>query len=272
MNKNDAALLSEATYIMGNKSGNRTKKYNEINELVKSTGYQVIPNYTNKNLVTYQKIDDPKTVAIAHQGTNVKSTTGFKDIVSDVGIALGLGDHLPHIRKRKRKTEQVLKDLNPDKFYLSGHSLGGYTANHTIANSKRVQKHLTNAHTFNAAQNPILSNDLQVSDKVKKQLDDKVVHHRVHGDLVSAGFKKSLPFGKLQNYKLKDEHKNERAGERILSKMLSFNPALKTIRNYTKKAIDSHHIDHFHQDRLTKVDKNTKNVSQEDEKIEEGEN
>ncbi len=269
MDTKQAALLSEATYIMGNKSGNRTKKYNDINELVKSTGFEVIPNYTNKNMVTYQKIDDPKSVHIAHQGTNVKSTTGFKDIVSDVGIALGLGDHLPHVRKRKRKTEQVLKDLNPEQFTMSGHSLGGYTANHTIANSKRVQKHLTKAHSFNAAQNPILSNDLKVSDKIKKQLDDKVVHHRVQGDLVSAGFKKLLPFGKLETYKLKNEHKDERAGERILSKMLSFNPGLKTIRNLGKKAVDSHHIDHFHQDKLTKVERNT---AQEDEKIDEDEN
>ncbi len=261
MEVKDAALLSEATYIMGNKTKSRTNKYNDINELVKDTGFEVLPKYTNKNLVTY--IDkDSGAVHVAHQGTNVKSTTGFKDIVSDVGIALGIADHLPHVRKRKRQTERIVKELQPDQFTMSGHSLGGYTVNQTIADSKKVRKALKQADTFNAGANPILNENLKVNDKTKNELEDKVTHHRVQGDLVSSGLKRFTPFGKLKTYKIKEEHKDERQGERILNKMLSFNPLLSNVSNLTKKAIDSHHIDLFHQDKLDKVEKNNAQSSE----------
>lgn len=254
MEVKDASLLAESTYIMGNKRKSRKQKYNDINEMVKNTGFEVIPKYTNKNLVTFQ--NDKGAIHVAHQGTNVKSTTGFKDIVSDVGIALGLADHLPHVRKRKRQTEKVVRELKPEKFTISGHSLGGYTVNQTLADSKKVRKALTKAHTFNAGANPIFNENLKVSDKVKKDLDNKVEHHRVQGDLVSAGLKRFTPFGELKTYKIKDEHKDERQGQRILNKMLSFNPLLSNISNLSKKAIDSHHIDLFHQNKLDKVNKN----------------
>ncbi len=253
MEVKDASLMSEATYIMGNKGQSRQEKYNNINELVKDTGYEVVPKYSNKNLLTFQ--DQEGAVHVAHQGTNVKSTTGFKDIVSDVGIALGLADHLPHVRKRKRQTERVVRELKPEKFTISGHSLGGYTVNQTLADSKKVRKALDKAHTFNAGANPILNDSLKVNDKIKNELSDKVVHHRVQGDLVSAGLKRFTPFGKLQTYKIKDEHKNEREGQRILNKLLSFNPLLSNITNLGKKAIDSHHIDHFHKNKLNKIEK-----------------
>ena len=261
MNVKDSALLSQATYIMGDKRKSRQDKYDEINNLVKDTGYTVIPKYTNKNLVTFE--NEKGGVHVAHQGTNVKSTTGFKDIVSDIGIALGLADHLPSVRKRKRQTERVVRELKPEQFTLSGHSLGGYTVNQTLSSSKKVRNALTQADTFNAGSNPILNDSLKVNNKVKNELKDKVKHHRVQGDLVSAGLKSFTPFGKIETYKLKKEDKDERGGQRILNKMLSFNPLLSNITNLGKKAIDSHHIDHFHQDRLVKV---TKNDAQSEEK------
>ena len=141
MNVKDSALLSQATYIMGDKRKSRQDKYDEINNLVKDTGYTVIPKYTNKNLVTFE--NEKGGVHVAHQGTNVKSTTGFKDIVSDIGIALGLADHLPSVRKRKRQTERVVRELKPEEFTLSGHSLGGYTVNQTLSSSKKVRNALT---------------------------------------------------------------------------------------------------------------------------------
>jgi hypothetical protein len=61
--------------------------------------------------------------------------------------------------------------------------------NHTIANSKLVQKHLTSGHSFNSASNPVFSNGTSVSKKTKAVLDKKVVHHRIEHDVVSAGFK-----------------------------------------------------------------------------------
>ena len=254
MNIEDASLLAESTYVMGNKRKSRQDKYDEINDLVKQTGYSVIPEHTNKNMVTFK--NEAGDIHISQQGTNVQSTTGFKDIANDIAIGLGLGGHMDHTRKRKRKTEKAIRELNPEKLTMSAHSLGGFSQNYTIANSKKVRNKLDKAYTFNSASNPILDNDLTVSDKVKKELNDKVIHARVQGDLVSSGFKTNLPFGKLETYKLKKEHKNERAGERILNKLISFNPLLSNITNLTKKAIHAHHASHFHQNKLNKITKN----------------
>ena len=96
-------------------------------------------------------------------------------------------------------------------------------------------------------------NHVGIKPSVKKELEDKVVHARVQGDLVSAGFKKKLPFGKLETYKLKDEHKDERQGQRILNKLLSFNPLLSNVSNLGNKAIDAHHVSHWHEKKLDKI-------------------
>ncbi len=147
---------------------------------------------------------------------------------------------------------------------MSSHSLGGYTQNYTIANSKKVRDKLNRAYTFNTAANPILDNDLKVSDKIKNELDKKVIHARVQGDLVSAGLKKKLQFGQLQTYKLKEEHKNEREGQRILNRLHSFNPMLSNVLNLTKKAVDSHHVSHWHENKLNKINKKEAQAEQEE--------
>lgn len=253
MDIEDAAILAESTYVMGGKGKSRQSKYDDINKMVEKTGYSVVPKHTNKNIVTFQ--DKDGNVHISQQGTNVKSTTGFKDITNDIAIGLGFGGHLDHTRKRKRKAEKVVRELNPENLTMSSHSLGGYTQNYTIANSKKVRNKLKKAYTFNGAANPVLDNDLIVKPSVKKELDNKVIHARVQGDLVSAGFKKNLPFGKLETYKLKDEHKDEAQGQRILNKLLSFNPLLSNVSNLGKKAIDAHHVSHWHEKKLDKVAK-----------------
>jgi len=253
MDIEDAAILAESSYIMGGKGKSRQSKYDDINKMVEKTGYTVIPKHTNKNMVTFQ--DKEGNIHISQQGTNVKSTTGFKDIANDIAIGLGFGGHMDHTRKRKRKTERVVRELNPENLTMSAHSLGGFSQNYTIANSKKVRNKLKKAYTFNGAANPVLNNDLDIKPSVKKELEDKVIHARVQGDLVSAGFKKNLPFGQLQTYKLKDEHKDERQGQRILNKLLSFNPLLSNVSNLGKKAIDAHHVSHWHEKKLDKVEK-----------------
>jgi len=260
------ALLSDATYIMGDKNKTRADKIKEINNLIKDTGFKVHnkKKYSNKNLITFE--NDKGEINISHKGTQVKSRTGFKDIVADLGVALSVNtNHMGHVKNRRRKTEQIVRELKPETLTLSGHSLGGYTVNQTLANSGKIRKKLKKAYTFNAGSNPILNDDLKVSNKIKDELKDKVEHHRIQGDLVSIGLKRGgLPFGTLKNYKLKEEHKNERGAERILNKIFSFNPAISNVLNLGKKAIDNHHIDHFYQGRLNKIEKKEVQAEQEE--------
>ncbi len=81
MNINDAAKLAESTYIMGGKGKSRQSKYDEINDFVKNTGYSVVPKHTNKNIITFKNNEGD--IHISQQGTNIRSTTAFKDISND---------------------------------------------------------------------------------------------------------------------------------------------------------------------------------------------
>jgi len=251
MNIEDSSKLAEATYLMNVSGKNRNEKYEMMNDFVKDSGYKVVPKHTNKNITTY--MNDKGQVHISHKGTNVKSKGGFKDVASDIGIALGLADYVPHITKRRRQTEKAIKqlDVKPNELSMSGHSLGGFSMNHTIATSKKVRKALRQADSFNAAQNPIFNNELKVSDKIKQDLDKKVKHHRIRGDLVSSGFKSNLPFGEIVKYKVKPE--KGKKSKSIINKLLVNNPLINNIKNLSEKALHSHHIDHFNTGEAEKI-------------------
>ena len=81
------------------------------------------------------------------------------DVTADLMTAVGLGGHDAKMKRRKEKTNKIIKALQPTSaLHMGGHSLGGGTLNHTIANSNKVRKHLTSAKTFNAAAHPVFSN------------------------------------------------------------------------------------------------------------------
>ena len=69
---------------------------------------------------------------------------------------------------------------------------------------------------------------------------------------------------RINQNKLKDEHKNEAQGQRILNKLLSFNPLLSNVSNLGKKAIDAHHVSHWHEKKLDKVVKKDTQPEQEE--------
>jgi hypothetical protein len=195
--------------------------------------------------MTTYKNEETGEIHVAHRGTHVGGRKGLKDIRNDIAFGLGLTKVDPRFKRRTKATERVIKDLAPEKFTMSGHSLGGGTVQHAIANSRKVRQNLTEAHTFNAAANPILNADLQVSKKDKKELDEKVTHHRVKGDVVSAGFNASVPFGKVKKYSVKHD---EKRGKSLVDKIVKKSPLLSTVKQLTSKALHAHHIDHFHKD------------------------
>jgi hypothetical protein len=240
------AKLSEGTYRLGDKDASRAQRIADTNEMVKGTGFTVVDDkkYTNPNMTTY-KNEETGEIHVAHRGTHVGGRKGLKDIRNDIAFGLGLTKVDPRFKRRTKATERVIKDLAPEKFTMSGHSLGGGTVQHAIANSRKVRQNLTEAHTFNAAANPILNADLQVSKKDKKELDEKVTHHRVKGDVVSAGFNASVPFGKVKKYSVKHD---EKRGKSLVDKIVKKSPLLSTVKQLTSKALHAHHIDHFHKD------------------------
>jgi hypothetical protein len=240
------AKLAESTYIMDEKGKSRADRIASVNKQVQGTGFKLVDDkkYSNPNMLTFRN-EETGEINVSHKGTNIGGRKGMKDIRNDIAIGLGLTKIDPRFRRRTKATERVIKDLKPEKFTMAGHSLAGHTVQHAIANSKTIRKNLHSAETFNSASNPILHSDLQVSKKDKKELDDKVTHHRVKGDLVSIGFNQSVPFGKVKKYSVPHD---EEIGKGIVDKIVKQSPILSKVSQLTSKALHAHHLFHFHKD------------------------
>jgi hypothetical protein len=239
--------LAEGSYAMGKKNAKVVDKVAAANEKAHGTDYVVIPKHSNADITTYHHKDNPKNIVIAHRGTDVGGRHGKRDIQNDLAFAVGVGGHEGRFKRRKNRTEKIIKSLHKehggiDELHLTGHSLGGGTMNHTIANSKLVQKHLTSGHSFNSASNPVFSNGTSVSKKTKAVLDKKVVHHRIEHDVVSAGFKTNTPFGKVKTYKLKKE--SDSKTKSIFKSIIGMHPLIK-MKRMSEKSLNAHSLSNF---------------------------
>ena len=190
--------------------------------------------FSDHSITTYVHKNDPRHIVISHRGTAPGSKGGRQDIGTDLALAGGFAGERKRMRDRQRKTEQIVRSVNPSQLHLVGHSLGRSTVNHTIANSRYVRSKLTSAHTFNAGHNPLASNKLTVNRRAERRLKDKVTHHRIGGDAVSVGLTASSPFGTVKTY-----DKKRTTGQRILS-------ALSPFTGVANRALDTHGIENFH--------------------------
>jgi hypothetical protein len=248
MDSQISAKLAEGSYILG-QARKLGDGYENVNKHVADLGYEVIPQYSNRNITTYRKTDDPTNIHIAHKGTQVSSKTGTKDILSDIKIALGLGNYSTQAIRRKNKSEKIVRELQPETLTMSGHSLAGQTLNYTLAKSKLVRDNLDFAHTFNAGSSPVGDNIGKISDKARKELSNRVIHHRTKDDIVSKGLKlRGVPFGKLQEYKLKatDKEKEHRElHDNLLKKETPKSKEELKKMKWNDKALYAHHLHHF---------------------------
>jgi len=243
------AKLAQATYQMGDKDLGRKQRLENTQNLISDTDWVVEPDHTNSEIATYRKRDDPSNIVIAHRGTKVDGKRGKTDLEADIMFALGLGGHVPTFKRRKTRTNKIIKALEPTQLHLTGHSLGGGTVNHTIAKSNIVKKNLTSARTYNAAANPFFDNDTSVGKNQKKKLESKVVHHRIKHDPVSLGFKKNLPFGKLETDSVKHDPVK---GKTSLDYLIRLNPELKKLKSVTERGLHAHAISNFHDGSIKK--------------------
>ena len=247
------AKLAESTYKMGDKKKNKSTRVQDTQNGVIDTGYVVNPQWTNSEITTYQHRDNPKNVVIAHRGTSVGNKRGNSDLKADLALAFGQGDNESTFRRRKQRTNKIINALEPEQLHLTGHSLGGSTVNNTIAKSRKVQDNLTSAMTFNAGMNPIFSNGMKVSKKQEKQLKDKVQHHRIKNDPVSAGFKTgNVPFGKLKTHSVKHDSSK---GKSLLQNIAEVGTSFGRAKRFTEKGIHAHMISHFHDGSIKKKKK-----------------
>lgn len=200
MEVNEAAKISKIHYIYQEKP-NIERAHKKVSRKLNRLGYELDEKNSDKDLLTIKKGNN---IHINYSGTNINSP---RDIISDVALSVGTQKLNPQFNERKKKTREIMKQYGDDKDYsLSGHSLGGSILMNTLKESKSIRDRVDKAYTFNAGYTPLFHNSLKVSKPVKKELDKKVSHHRVKGDLVSAHMNKEVAFGQLAEYKHEDKN------------------------------------------------------------------
>jgi len=218
-----APIFAKETYNMLGK-GSKEKRSDKINKNIAKTGYTAIKDKSNRDIL-YLQNDKDKTVHISHRGTDFSKP---RDVSADLSFALGNEHHNKEFKKRRDKTSNLVKNIPDDyKLNLSGHSYGGASMNDTLLNKKNVRDKVESANGYNGAFSPFTK---KVSKKIKSELDNRVTHHRISNDIISASSSIHLPFGKVKTYKQKQNDK-------IMPQ--SINPIFKTIDSYKAHSIDN---------------------------------
>ena len=193
------ATLAKASYLVGEK-GKSPEAIAETNKMVASTGFELVPDLSNRQISTFKNKEGNYT--IAHKGTCLSCPSNYKDIKTD--LALSLGFNTKQVKNRTKRTEEILDMIdqrNPDaKVNMTGHSLGGHTSSYAMAKSKKVRDRINKASTFNTGSNPFLNAGLNVDKDTRKTLDNKVVNYRKRNDIISAGLITNPQFGKTKTY------------------------------------------------------------------------
>jgi len=205
------ALFAAHAYTMS-KTGTKDERINKINddEDIKKSGFKAIKEKSGRDITYFENPTDKK-VVIAHRGTDVTGAKAKLDIGSDLSYAFGQEKHNKNFKKRTKETKKLLKGVDPSYHTtLVGHSLGGISVNESLKN-KTVRDKTDIAHTYNAGFNPFST---PVSKTIKKQLDDKVIHHRTKNDIIS---KAGGPFGVTLSY----DEKKKKIYKKIPSKHLN---------------------------------------------------
>ena len=163
-------------------------------------GYELDEANTGKDVLTAKRGNN---VHINYTGTNINSP---RDIISDVALGVGVQKINPQFTERRQKTRSIMREYGDNKDYtLGGHSLGGSIALNNVSQSKSIRDRVSKVDVFNSGYTLPFHNSIKPTDKkIKRELDRKVNHHRVKGDLVSAYSHNDTAFGNLFEYKHKD--------------------------------------------------------------------
>ena len=136
---------------------------------------------------------------------SVKGTepTNFKDLVSDFKIAVGLTNKDKQFKSRRKQVKDIYKTIPENhQVNLTGHSLGGSIVTSMMVKSKSIRDKTDETHTYNAGYTKQLHKELKkdLTKEDRQELNDKITHHRVDADIVSAGLK-SGSIGRVMNHK-----------------------------------------------------------------------
>tara|TARA_R110000803_G_scaffold25287_2_gene60401 strand:+ start:1616 stop:2347 length:732 start_codon:yes stop_codon:yes gene_type:complete len=233
MNRSDAALFSSETYNMLG-SDSKVKRIKGINKRIQKTGYEVDRKNSNRDILT---LVNPvtKSVHIAHRGTNITTPT---DLSADLSIATGHTKSNKLFKNRTKKTEKALEAFPDHYASISGHSLGGTSAYRSLLASSKVRERIESGFTYNMGATIFKDGPQDLSKDDISNLKDKLTHHRVSGDPVSASTLVQKPIGKVKTYRPKQKTFTENVTDVALSNI----PFL----NLTRDGLNNHSLDHFY--------------------------
>ena len=237
-------LLTSGSYIMGSKDA-KAKRVKDTQKSISNTDYIVNHKYSDSGITVYQHKNDPKHLVISHRGTNVGGKKGMKDVANDLSLSMGLkAGHKKRFNQRKRTTEKAIRDLGGvgGQVHITGHSLGGGTANYAVAQSKLIRDNLTSLNTFNTAAHPTFNGDLKISTAERRKLRGKVVHHRKENDAVSMGLKTYIPLGGV--VKTTKTAPDDKAGRGMVSKIINKHPLVK-LGSLGSASLNAHSMKHY---------------------------
>lgn len=167
----------------------------KVQKKAKKMGYEV--KSIDRGVAHYEK--NGKHV-VSVKGTE---PTNFKDLVSDFKIAVGLTNKDKQFKNRRKQVKEIYKTIPENhQVNLTGHSLGGSIVTSMMAKSKSIRDKTNQTHTFNTGYTKQLHSELKkdLTKDDRRQLNEKITHHRVDGDVVSSAVKGGS-IGSVINYK-----------------------------------------------------------------------
>jgi hypothetical protein len=182
----DLARANEASYTGGGVPDGYTR------EPFSTSDISVFKNNNNGHYI------------VSHRGTDVNAPTAGRDLKADFKILTGQanGDRLT--KRRSKATEDAyrkIRETAPDApIYLSGHSLGGFSASRALSYNPYVRENTKRLDTFNAGASPFQNKPISKTNKYYYDIKDKSVHHRIADDDISANLKSSM-VGTFKTYK-----------------------------------------------------------------------
>ena len=188
------ARLNSIHYIT-NKHGTGEKAQQKINKRLEGTDYEL--GKLKRGVASFKNKKDGH-IAVSVKGTDIKSTS---DLLSDAKLGLGFSGHDKQFKSRQKQIKKIYQD-NPDvDKYLSGHSLGGSVVTSALVNSKSIRDNTKKAELFNTGYTGTFHNELSknLTKDDKKELNKKITHHHVKGDLISTALVDKR-IGKIKKY------------------------------------------------------------------------
>ena len=182
MSEHSAVFSREAYNMLG--SGNKEKRLKKINENIKYTGFKATGKSNRDMLHLVNETTGEHHISVRGTDASFKSKKTKEDIMTDLKFALGKEKHDKHFKKKINRIDNLIKETpKKSKVSLSGHSLGGGIVTEAVKTKRNIRNRVDNTTTYNSAFSPFTKS---ASKQTKKDLKDKLTHHRNKYDLMSA--------------------------------------------------------------------------------------